>query len=295
MDYVVVSWIFNTISTDLLDIIHERDGISARAVWLGIEHQFLNNRESRAMLLDAEFRTLSQGALSIDDYCRKMKGKADALADLGEPVHDRTLVLNILRGLNERFQFMSQFITRQKSFPSFADVRADLRLAELNMAPPLAPPSALVVSSSSKPPASQPASGSATPRPQQNAGGASSGSGHGRRRRGGRGQGGSNSDSPGGSQWPSLLNPWTGSIHMWPGSTPGGPRGPPPRTGPPPSQQLQHHQQCHPHPALPSVHAPHLLGRCTCYCHPPHKSPPHQNAEHEHSLLRTLWHSPFLS
>ena len=93
---------------------------------------------------------------------------ADALADLGELVHDRTLVLNILRGLNERFQFMSQFITRQKSFPSFADVRADLRLAELNMAPP----SPLVVSSSSKPPASQPASGSATPRPQQNAGGA---------------------------------------------------------------------------------------------------------------------------
>jgi len=146
MDCVVVSWIFNTISTDLLDVIHERDGISARAAWLGLEQQFLNNRESRAMLLDAEFRTLSQGALSIDDYCRKMKGMADALADLGEPVHDRTLVLNILRGLNERFQFMSQFITRQKPFPSFADVRADLRLAELNMAPPSAPPSALVVS-----------------------------------------------------------------------------------------------------------------------------------------------------
>ena len=79
-----------------------------------------------------------------------MKGMADALADLGEPVHDRTLVLNILRGCNERFQFMSQFITRQKPFPSFADVRAYLRLAELNMAPP----SALVVSSSSKPPTS---------------------------------------------------------------------------------------------------------------------------------------------
>jgi len=53
-------------------------------------------------------------------------------------------------------------------------------------------------------------------------GGASSGSGRGRRRRGGRGQGGSDSGSPGGSQWPSLLNLWTGSIHMWPGSTPGG-------------------------------------------------------------------------
>jgi hypothetical protein len=86
MDCVVVTWIFNTISTDLLDIIHERDGISAQAVWLGLEQQFLNNREYHAMLLDSEFRTLSQGALSIDEFCRKMKGMADALADLGEPV-----------------------------------------------------------------------------------------------------------------------------------------------------------------------------------------------------------------
>jgi hypothetical protein len=48
-----------------------------------------------------------RGALSVDDYCRKIKGMADALADLGEPIPDRTFVLNLLRGLNERFQFMS--------------------------------------------------------------------------------------------------------------------------------------------------------------------------------------------
>ncbi|XP_066333438.1 uncharacterized protein [Miscanthus floridulus] len=156
MDCVVVSWIFNTIAPDLLDVVHERDGITARAAWLGLEQQFFNNRESHAMLLDAEFRTLCQGALSVDEYCRKMKNMADALADLGEPVLDRTLVLNVLRGLNERFPFMSQLITRQKPFPSFVDVRADLRLAELNMASPSAPPSALVTVPSSKPPAPSP-------------------------------------------------------------------------------------------------------------------------------------------
>ncbi|XP_021306364.1 proline-rich protein 36, partial [Sorghum bicolor] len=175
---------------------------------------------------------------------------ADALADLGEPIPDRTLVLNVLRGLNERFQFMSQLITRQRPFPSFADVRADLRLAELNMAPPSGPPSALVASSYSKAPASPTTSSApAFPRPHQAAGGASSGNGRGRRHRGGRGQGspqGSAQGSPqGGSQggapgsvlgaapWPSVLNPWTGSIHMWPGSAPGGSRSPPPRAPPP--------------------------------------------------------------
>jgi hypothetical protein len=66
MDYVVVSWIFNTISPDLLDDIHQHDGVSARVAWFGIEQQFLNNRESCAMLLDAQFCALSQGALSVD-------------------------------------------------------------------------------------------------------------------------------------------------------------------------------------------------------------------------------------
>jgi hypothetical protein len=216
MDDVVVLWIFNTISPDLLDVIHERDGITARAAWLGLEHQFLNNRESRAMLLDAEFRNLSQGALSVDEYCRKMKGMADALADLSEPIQDRTLVLNVLRGLNERFQFMAQLVTRQRPFPSFADVRADLRLAELNMPSPMTPPTALVATTAGKAPAS---SSQAPPRPPQAAAGGTSGSGgnsRGRRRRGGRGHGYQPSGPPAvaagaaGAPWPSLYHPWTG-------------------------------------------------------------------------------------
>ena len=164
MDCVVVSWIFNTISTELLDIIHAHDGVSARASWFGIEQQFLGNRESRALLLDAEFCNLNQGDLSVDDYCRKMKGMADSLADLGEPVSDRTLVLNVLRGLNERFQFMVQLITRQKPFPSFADVRADLRLADLNMGQSSGTPTAFLASSSSKSPPAAPAPSPAPPK-----------------------------------------------------------------------------------------------------------------------------------
>jgi cell division inhibitor SulA len=58
-----------------------------------------------------------------------MKGLADALTDLGEPIQDRTLVLNVLRGLSEQFRFMAQLIPRQKLFPCFTDVCADLRLA----------------------------------------------------------------------------------------------------------------------------------------------------------------------
>jgi hypothetical protein len=171
MDCAVVSWIFNTISSELLDDIHQPDGTSARAAWLALEQQFLNNRASRAMLLDAEFRALSQGALSIDEYCRKMKGIADALADLGEPIPDHTFVLNLLRGLNERFQFMSQLVTRQRPLPPFAEVRADLRLAELNMPAASSPASALVTTTPGKPSTPSLPTGSPSRPPQAVGGG----------------------------------------------------------------------------------------------------------------------------
>jgi hypothetical protein len=113
-------------------------------VWLGLEQQFLGNKETRALLLDAEFRTFVQGNLSISDYCHRLKSMADQLADLGEPVRDRTLVLNVIRGLNERFSYLGALIQRQRPFPTFAEVKSDLRLAEINMiAKHAQPPQAL--------------------------------------------------------------------------------------------------------------------------------------------------------
>jgi hypothetical protein len=121
-------------------------------VWLGLEQQFIGNKESRALLLDAEFRTFVQGGLSISDYCHRLKSMADQLADLGEPVRDRTLVLNVIRGLNDRFSYLGALIQRQRPFPTFAEVKSDLRLAEINMAAKSAqPPQALAASAPPSP------------------------------------------------------------------------------------------------------------------------------------------------
>jgi hypothetical protein len=66
-------------------------------LWLTIENQFLGNREQRTLHLDAFFRTFVQGDLSVSEYCHKFKTMASGLADLGSPVEDRILVLNILQ------------------------------------------------------------------------------------------------------------------------------------------------------------------------------------------------------
>jgi hypothetical protein len=57
----------------------------------------------------------------------------DGLADLGSPVEDRIFVLNILRGLNQRFKHMCSIIRRYSPFPNFLKVRDDLLLEEIHM------------------------------------------------------------------------------------------------------------------------------------------------------------------
>jgi hypothetical protein len=126
MDIVVLNWISNSISADLHQVVRER-GCTARHLWLAIENQFLGNREQRTLHLDVAFRNFVQGDLSVSEYCRKFKTMADGLADLGSPV------LNILRGLNQRFEHVGSIIRRYSPFPNFLKVRDDLLLEEIHM------------------------------------------------------------------------------------------------------------------------------------------------------------------
>ena len=59
------------------------------------------------MNLNAEFRTFIEGDLFITDYCCCLKTMANTLANVGEPVLDRTLVLTVLRRLNKQFGCMA--------------------------------------------------------------------------------------------------------------------------------------------------------------------------------------------
>jgi len=111
LDSIVVCWIFGTLTPNLQDIIR-MPGVTARQAWLALEGQFLGNAEARALLLDESFRSFKQGDLSVGEYCRKMKGMADALHDLGCPVSDRVFVLQVLRGLNSNFDFLKTCIPR---------------------------------------------------------------------------------------------------------------------------------------------------------------------------------------
>jgi hypothetical protein len=160
---------------------------------------------------------------------------ADALHDLGDPVSDRVLVLNVLRGLSSTYDHLKCWITRQRPFPTFLQVRDDLALEEITrgLAPGSSSPSSAALVAA--PPASSaaPATSLLGAAPTGQTGGG--GRGRRRRRGGGGGTGGpapgdtgtgggrrsaststpAPAPAPGGTPWPSFSNPWSGRISIW--------------------------------------------------------------------------------
>jgi hypothetical protein len=62
-----------------------------------------------------------------------MKGMVDVLRALGETITDHHLVLNLLQGLNKRFDHMKIFIKQLQPFPSFHTICNDLKLEKIEL------------------------------------------------------------------------------------------------------------------------------------------------------------------
>jgi hypothetical protein len=160
MDSVILNWISNSISTDLQQVVRER-GCTACHLWLAIENQFLTNHEQHTLHLDAAFHNFVQGDLSMSKHCHKFKTMADGLADLGSPVEDQILVLNILRGLNQHFKDVSSIIRSYSTILNFLKVHDDLLLEKMHIdsTGPSAAPTSLYTNAAplaARPPSSMP-------------------------------------------------------------------------------------------------------------------------------------------
>jgi hypothetical protein len=75
MDSVVLSWILETVTVELQDIVRECGGTALQA-WVSIEEQFLGICEAHALHLDAAFQTFIQGDFFVTEYYHEMKGMA---------------------------------------------------------------------------------------------------------------------------------------------------------------------------------------------------------------------------
>ncbi|XP_012702186.1 uncharacterized protein LOC105914533 [Setaria italica] len=92
-----------SVDYSVLDLAMTDDDQTTRELWLAIKGLFHANKKSWTIFLNHDFHSMTQGDSSIVEYCSRMKTLADALHDVGHPVQDSQLVLNVLRGLNPRF------------------------------------------------------------------------------------------------------------------------------------------------------------------------------------------------
>lgn len=126
IDQYIVSWLYTSVSKEILDLVLEPDDTAA-SVWHAIVSLFLDNSMQRAVYAKQEFHSLFQGDLSILEYSSRLKTLADTLRDVGYPVSDKELVVNFLRGLGKPFSNAVSNLTLPTAAPvTFRQARSYL-------------------------------------------------------------------------------------------------------------------------------------------------------------------------
>lgn len=264
-DGLVKLWIYGTLAPPLFRSSFQTGG-TTRDVWTRVENQFRNNKEARAIQLDNELRTQEIGGRTIQEYCQKIKSLADLLTNVDAPVNERTLVMYLLNGLNERFDNIINVIKHKEPFPTFAVAKSMLEMEEsrLKKSPRVTPTHtdhssssiALTVSEAS-PTQHQSQQSNQHQRFQNNRGNYRNRGGRNNSRfRGGRYNGQSR---PNASSWPSPSF-WQGPFPTWPNYFGNWPTYNPAQFRPPPSQfPSQQTQQAHLLELIAGAHATEAL------------------------------------
>nr|GFA44059.1 hybrid signal transduction histidine kinase M [Tanacetum cinerariifolium] len=98
-----------------------------------IKDLFHDNKDTRAITLDGELRSIKLGSLTINDYCTKIKAMADRLANLGEKVSDKNLAMYALNGLDTWYKGIARLIRHSQPLTKFEIARNMLLLKESNL------------------------------------------------------------------------------------------------------------------------------------------------------------------
>lgn len=130
LDAVVLQWIYGTISNDLLNTIIERDS-TAELAWNRLFDIFYDNKNSRALYLEQEFsRVTMEQFPDASSYCQHLKSLSDQLSNVGAPVSNERLVLQLVSGLTDAYATVGSQIRHGDSLPPFYKARSMLVLEE---------------------------------------------------------------------------------------------------------------------------------------------------------------------
>lgn len=130
LDAVVLQWIYGTISDDLLNTIIERD-TTAEMAWNRLFEIFFDNKHSRALYLEQEFsRVQMEQFPNASSYCQHLKTLSDQLSNVGAPVSNERLVLQLISGLTDAYAAVGSQIRHGETLPPFYKARSMIVLEE---------------------------------------------------------------------------------------------------------------------------------------------------------------------
>ncbi|KAL9237068.1 hypothetical protein vseg_011657 [Gypsophila vaccaria] len=130
LDAIVMQWIYSSISLDLLHTILEPDA-TAQATWDRHKDIFVENQPSRAVLLEQQFTSIHMDNYSdVSSYCQALKMIADQLANVGSPVSETRLVLQLVTKVSDGYDGITSIIQQSDPLPSFYKARSMLSLEE---------------------------------------------------------------------------------------------------------------------------------------------------------------------
>ncbi|KAH9678112.1 putative carboxylesterase 120 [Citrus sinensis] len=111
-DQTLLGWLLSAINEGNLSLVI--NCVSSFDAWRTLEKKFGVQFEARVLQLRYELNTIKKEALSIEDYCIKMKSIADKLTSAGSPITEKDLMLTILNGLGSGYRDITTFITGSK-------------------------------------------------------------------------------------------------------------------------------------------------------------------------------------
>ena len=134
VDATVFKWIYGTISEDLLNTILEPDS-TAQAAWERLRDIFQDNKSSRAVTLEQEFsNTIMEDFPNASSYCQRLKMLSDQLKNVGAPVSNNRLVLQMVVGLNDAYSGVGTLLRQSDPLPPFYQARSMLVLEDTGLA-----------------------------------------------------------------------------------------------------------------------------------------------------------------
>nr|KAJ0201854.1 hypothetical protein LSAT_V11C600299520 [Lactuca sativa] len=91
---------------------------------------FCDNNVAWAIKLDNELRSMTLGDLTIVQYCQRMKYIADLLANIDNPILEKTLVSHILNGLSSQYEHIATLLHHRDPLLTFLQALSKLVVEE---------------------------------------------------------------------------------------------------------------------------------------------------------------------